>query len=78
MKDILIIITSILFAALRLAGIKHPAYQAFAHLWVGGLFTAWVLQKRWFYGAWFWGLCVVEVAQASIDHGLVEKIKELF
>lgn len=77
MKDILIIIASIMFAALRIAGFKDPAFQAFAHLWVGGLFVAWLMNKRWFYGAWFWGLCAVEVIQASIDHGLAEKIREL-
>lgn len=77
MKDILIIIASIMFAALRVGGIKDPAFQALAHIWMGILPTMWFFTRRSFYAKWFWGLCAVEVIQASIDHGLAEKIREL-
>ena len=30
-----------LFAMLRIAGIKSPAFQAFSHLWVGALIGVW-------------------------------------
>jgi hypothetical protein len=33
-------VVSLLFGALRLAGVKHIAFQAAAHLWVGGLLGA--------------------------------------
>lgn len=42
----LVIITSVAIASLRIAGLKHEAYQAAAHLWVGGLIGAWAF-ARW-------------------------------
>jgi hypothetical protein len=53
--------TSVLLAVLRVAGIKHPAFQAVAHLWVGFLLGAWAAGYRlWFLGLAV-GLSVVEV-----------------
>ena len=38
-----LIIIALILAALRIAGVTHEAYQAVAHLFVGGLFAAgWV------------------------------------
>lgn len=50
MIKIIIIITSILFAALRIFGIKHEVFQAFAHLWVAGIFVIWlgIKYKKYF------------------------------
>jgi hypothetical protein len=76
MKDSLIALTSIALAAFRLAGIKNQSYQAVAHLFLGGLFVTWISSKRWYYGAWFLGLCAVEVYQASVDHDLIGKLIE--
>ncbi len=70
MKDVAVILISVLFAALRLAGLKDPIFQAFAHIWIGVLPTIWYFTRRGFYIDWFVGLCVVEVIQASIDHFL--------
>jgi uncharacterized membrane protein YfcA len=50
MIKIIIIVTSILFALLRIFGIKHEAFQAFAHLWVAGIFAIWlgIKYKKYF------------------------------
>jgi len=37
MKNLLPILISFVLAALRVAGYRHEAFQAVAHLWVGGL-----------------------------------------
>jgi hypothetical protein len=38
-----------LLAAIRAVGVKHEAFQAVAHLWVGGLLGAWIATRSWFY-----------------------------
>jgi hypothetical protein len=35
-----IMIVSVVLGVMRVAGIKHSAFQAFAHLFVGGLFAS--------------------------------------
>ena len=49
MKTILPILISMLLAAIRAVGVKHEAFQAVAHLWVGGLLGAWIATRSWFY-----------------------------
>lgn len=45
------------------------AYQAVAHLFVGGLAVAWYYQPRWINWQWtlFWTLNIVEVATAILS-----------
>jgi hypothetical protein len=38
---IAVVLISIAFGVARLAGVNGETFQAFAHLWVGNLFTAW-------------------------------------
>lgn len=61
MTKSLIIAVSVVIAGLRCFGVKDEIFQAIAHLWVGGLFAAGFLGKRWclYQGI---GLSVVEVA----------------
>lgn len=37
---------AILLGVLRATGITHPAFQAVAHLFVGGLLGAWLVQRK--------------------------------
>lgn len=37
-----IFLISFVFAWLRMAGMKSPAFQGLAHIWVGLLFGAWL------------------------------------
>jgi len=37
-----VILLSLIFGGIRLYGVKDPAFQALAHLWVGMLQGAWV------------------------------------
>ena len=46
MTDALLIIVSILIALVRAIGVKHEAFQAIAHLWVGGLLGAYLLGRK--------------------------------
>lgn len=48
-------------ALLRILGVKHEAYQAAAHLFVGGLAGAWLIERERFYAVAFWLLCAVEI-----------------
>lgn len=67
----LLTIISIIFAALRICGVKSKSYQAFAHLFVGGLFGAAFVDLsldigRWTFDGYWWlwlaiGLSVVEL-----------------
>lgn len=46
MTSFVLIAVSLAFAVARIAGVIHPSFQAFAHLWVGGLFAAsWYLWR---------------------------------
>lgn len=45
MKTLLLLLVSLALAVLRIAGLKHGAFQAFAHLWVGGLVGAWLVGR---------------------------------
>ncbi len=62
--DYLHVVYSLLLGSLRVAGFKSQTYQAFAHLYVGGLFVAspWGLGDRWFYLVLALGLSTVELA----------------
>lgn len=74
MKYTLLVVATIILAALRIAGVTHEAYQAVAHLFVGGLFAAGYVDYSytWTEGGWsgmrliYLGiaLSVVEVACA--------------
>lgn len=57
-----IIAVSIVIALVRIAGVKHEAFQAIAHLWVGGLSGAWFVDRTKLYGWSVVALSVVEVA----------------
>lgn len=43
MTRLSVVLFAVAVAVLRLAGATHPAFQAAAHLYVGGLFAAWPL-----------------------------------
>lgn len=51
-------------AALRVLGVKHEAFQAVAHLYVGGLFTAWYYSRDRFFLNVAIGVSLVELAVA--------------
>lgn len=55
-----LLIASVL-AALRAAGVKDEAFQALAHLYLGGLITAYGITRRPFYLWLTVALSVVEV-----------------
>lgn len=64
-----ITLIAVAIAAARVAGIVHPSYQAGAHLFVGGLFGAWLVKRNSWEDRTSWlnlvlavGLTVVEVA----------------
>ncbi len=46
MRLVILICVSAALAALRISGITHPAFQAVAHLWVGGLFASWFVGRK--------------------------------
>jgi hypothetical protein len=52
LKPTAVILISVLLAALRIAGIKHEAFQAIAHLWVGGLCGGFALGRYWRVGGY--------------------------
>lgn len=68
MATIVNIIIALILGGVRIAGITHVAFQAAAHVYVGGCFGAWfVLKSRdrdrgRFYHAIGWGLSILEVA----------------
>lgn len=41
-----LIAISILFGSLRALGVRSKSFQAFAHLWVGGLMGGWVATRH--------------------------------
>lgn len=49
MNTVLNILASVLMAGLRVAGVTDPAFQAMAHLYVGGLYVAWWDSRDPFY-----------------------------
>ena len=61
LADAAVIILAVLLAVGRIGGLKDPAFQAAAHLVVGGLAVAWWYGRRTFHAAVFWTLTVVEV-----------------
>ncbi len=65
MSHLFLIAVSILLVLARFHGIKTEAFQAAAHLWVGGLIVAWFMgtdkQARKIYGWLVIGLSVAEV-----------------
>lgn len=60
--DLVMVVASVVVASGRIIGFRAPAFQALAHLFVGGLFGAWLISRRsiWFYLSMC--LTVVEVA----------------
>ena len=44
--DIAIIVFAALLGVLRIVGVKHLIFQATAHLFVGGLFGAWLKDRK--------------------------------
>ena len=39
-------------------------YKDIAHLFIGGIFVLWMLQKETWQAVIFWGLCLIEVVAA--------------
>lgn len=64
MKVFWIIIIALVLGSLRIYGVKHEAFQAVAHLYVGGLFGAWLVTKEKFYLWIFIILTVLETVCA--------------
>jgi hypothetical protein len=62
LREVLVLLTSVVIAALRIGGAKSASYQALAHLFLGGLGVSWMTGWRWFSfdALLFWLLCVVE------------------
>lgn len=60
-SEIILAVLTLAIAVPRIAGVKHKSYQAVAHLFVGGLAGAWLVDHQWWYAALFVALCVVEV-----------------
>jgi hypothetical protein len=58
--DVLLVV-AIVFAVARIAGVKTKSFQAFAHLYVGGLAGAWLVGQSPCDAVLFWALCFVEV-----------------
>jgi hypothetical protein len=58
---IVLISLTILLGGLRLVGFTSPTYQAFAHLFVGGVATLAIARKSWLVGSLPIALSVVEV-----------------
>ena len=57
----ILILTTILLGTLRLAGFASPAFQAFAHLFVGGLVTLAIVRRSWCAGGLAIAITAVEV-----------------
>lgn len=47
MIDLMIFMFSVFLGTVRILGQKDEIFQAVAHVWVGGLFAAGILGKRW-------------------------------
>lgn len=60
-----------ILAACRVGGLTHEAFQAVAHLFVGGLAGAWLISHRPLYAELFWGLTVVETVCFLLNRFLV-------
>lgn len=61
MRSTLIVVATVIISLARIYGLKDEAFQAVAHLFVGGLAGAWLVAKRSLYLDAFVALCVVEV-----------------
>lgn len=46
MEIVILIVVASIIAILRTIGVVSPFYQAIAHLFVGGLFGAWVVNRN--------------------------------
>lgn len=69
-RVIILVVLSLAVAAARIAGVKHEAFQAIAHLFVGGLIGAWLIDPRKLYVNAFGSLCLVEVVCFLFDRVL--------
>ena len=65
MKSASVVGIAVILGALRVLGVKHPAFQAAAHLYVGGLFTAYAFSRRPLHLLTALAITAVEVAAAS-------------
>jgi len=61
------LLVSVAAAAMRVIGCRHQAFQAVAHLWVGGLIGAWLTGRRRRYLRMAVALTIVEIAVAAGD-----------
>lgn len=63
-RAVLLVVAAVGLGVARAGGVTHPAFQAAAHVYVGGLLGAWLVGRRplllWLAG----GLSVLEVACA--------------
>lgn len=62
MRNVVLLILAVGFAVARIVGVKGKSFQAFAHLFVGGLAGAWMVGRDPAYAVLFWALCIVEVS----------------
>lgn len=51
----------------RILGATHPAYQAVAHLFVGGLFAAWFVRTTTVGGGWNSLVAAVTVTAVEVS-----------
>lgn len=65
---VIVVIISIILAALRLSGQTGVAYQALAHCFVGFLFGYWLASHVWMYMFFFVSLCVVDVYAVAVKY----------
>ncbi len=63
-------LVSLLLAGLRICGVKSQSFQAFAHLFVGGVFTAAFLEGNWL--LWLMGGLLSAVELGTF---IVQKVK---
>ena len=67
-KALLFVAISAVLGALRIAGVKHEAFQAVAHVWCGYLCCGWFERGDRLYAALVIGLSIIETIVATIDH----------
>ncbi len=51
--DLILIVLAFALVVMRMMGVKHEAFQAVAHLFVGGLFGAWLVSRPT-HGVYLW------------------------
>lgn len=65
--NLVVLAVAVALGLTRVFGVTHIAYQAVAHLFVGGLFGAWLVNRRWWLLATFIILTVLETVCAVVS-----------